>query len=296
MDENRLEKKSLRRFVVHIVINLEDSKKKLLQLQQNGFTIIGIEVQQSLTKILPLHHNILHDGGFPACVAVFGFRNLSHLNCLVVVKPDLDSLMTVAILKKIAYRETFTEEEIPKIDLIARQDVGHSLDEKEQQTVAKIMNLVSQSKFFEKWKVVYEWLIGKSELAEVEPLYKQSRQLVLEKFGQVLVVISCGTGAFSRRYFKSFGYCLALNPDFPLLNKKRGRRYCISSLYNLEEVIVKLNEIDPSKGWGGHANIICSSPVQPSGLELSDIASLINKEDGINEFANNTAKVSGQAG
>lgn len=264
-----------RRFLVHIVLNVEDSKKKIKALKSKGFVIIGVEVPKSLD--LDLDYNINHTGksNTPACVNAFGFKKLTFLNAIVISKPDLDALMAVAILKKIAYKLPFTSGELLKIDLIARQDIGRKLTSQEQKIVAQIFSELNKVKFYEKWTVIYNWLIGDLELGQ-SISYKNTRQLILEKYNDILIVISFGLGAFTYPFLNNYKFVVALNPDYHFMNNNgvRGRRYCIgSSKVDLKEVEDVINKSE--FGWGGHDHIICSSPIGPSRLEISEIISIL---------------------
>lgn len=266
-----------RKFLVHIVLNVEDSKKKIEDLRSKGFVIIGAEVPKSLD--LDLDYNINHTGkgidNTPACVNAFEFRKLTFLNAIIISKPDLDALMVVAILKKIAYKQPFTSGELLKIDLIARQDIGKNLTSQEQETIAQIFSELSKVKFYEKWVVVYNWLVGNLELGQ-SISYKNTRQLILEKYGDILIVISFGLSAFTYPFLNKHKFVVALNPNYYFMNNNgiRGRRYCIgSSKINLKKVENIINKSE--FGWGGHDHIICSSPLGPSQLEVDDIISIL---------------------
>jgi len=268
-----------RKFLVHVVLNIEDSKKKIAELRSKGFVIVGSEVPKSLD--LDLDYNINHTGGdinnTPACVNAFEFRKLTFYNAIIIAKPDLDSLMVVAILKKIAYRQPFTSGELLKIDLIARQDINKNLTSQEQETIAQLFSELSKVKFYEKWAIVYDWLVGDLELGQ-SVSYKNTRQVILEKYGDILVVITFGLGAFTYPFLSKHKFVIALNPDYYFMNNSgvRGRRYCIgSSKINLKKVEEVINRDE--LGWGGHDHIICSSPVGPSQLEVSDIVSILKE-------------------
>jgi len=263
-----------RRFVVHFMTNIDESQKKLRELQDQNFNIVGIEVSPAVVSKVPLSFNIVHSNGAPACVVAFEFKNIFQRNAFIIQKPDLDSLMTVAIFRKICYREMFDEHSLAKIDLIARYDTGQQLESEEQEVINRLMGAVNQTRLYDRWKVPYNWLNGELQLNDYQPAQKQVRQVLIEKFGNIIALISFGSGIFSRRHFQSFKYMLALNPDFPFL-QGRGRRYCISSKENLEELALALEELDP--GWGGHDNIVCSSPLRPSRVELIEIVKLIQK-------------------
>ena len=273
-----------RKFLVHVVLNIEDSKRKIKELKEKGFVIIGAEVPKSLGLNLDynIDHTINKDNiDTPACVNAFEFRKLTFFNAIIISKPDLDALMVVAILRKIAYKQPFTSGELLKIDLIARQDISKNLTEKEHETIAQIFGELKKVKFYEKWTIVYKWLIGELELGQ-SISYKSTRQVILEKYEDILVVVTFGLGAFSYPFLDSHRYVVAFNPDhyFMSNNNVRGRRYCIGSkTVDLKRVQEQLDKVEP--GWGGHVNIICSNTVGPSKLEIYDIIKILRniKED-----------------
>jgi hypothetical protein len=282
-----------RKFLVHFVFNRENSQAHLEALCKEGFNLIGIEVPEQVALSLPLHFNIGHRNGFPACINAFEFKNLVKKNCLVLVKPDLDTLMSIAILRKIAYREQFTEKELIKIDLVARHDLGHALEGEERDIIARLIAAIQQEKFFSRWQVLYKWMTDDLELGDYDPLNKASRQILIEKVGDVIILISLGIGALGRRHLKSCPYVLLLNPYFPF-PRRRGRRYCIYSRVELNGVPEALNQIDP--GWGGHEKIVCSNVLEPSKIEIEDILRVLQQqipreERSNNELGQNSTKI-----
>lgn len=271
-----------RKFLVHVVINPVDSKKKIADLRSKGFVIIGAEIPESLN--LDLDYNISHtieknNGDTPACVNAFEFRKLTFYNAIVIAKLDLDALMVIAILRKIAYKQPFTTGELLKIDLIARQDISKDLTLKEQETIAQIHSELSKVKFYEKWVILHKWLIGDLELGQ-SVSYKNTRQIILEKYNDILVVITFGLGAFTYPFLNEHKFVVALNPDYYFMsnNKIRGRRYCIGSkTVDLKKVQEQLDEVE--LGWGGHEGIICSNPIGPSQLEVHNIIKILRTID-----------------
>jgi len=266
-----------RKFLTHVVVDVEKSKEKIKELKSKGFIIVGAEIPDSLG--LDLDYNIGHTGegakNIPACVNAFEFRKLTFFNAIIVAKPDLDALMVVAILRKIAYKQPFTIGELLKIDLIARQDINRRVTSQEQETLAQIFSELSKVKFYEKWYIVYKWLVGDLELGG-SVSYKNTRQIILEKYKDILVVLTFGLGAFTYPFLNAHKFVVALNPDYYFMNNNRvrGRRYCIgSSQVNLKKVEEELNKLE--LGFGGHEAIICSPATGPSKLELVDIINVL---------------------
>ena len=247
--------KSRRRFLVHVIRNLEESQKKLKELFEEGFNLIGIEIPIHVAELIPLHVNILHEDSHAACIVALGCRALLKLNCVVIFKADLDSLMAAAVLKKIAYRETFTEKDLLKIDLVARKDIGIEISEDEMDIIGRLITAVQQAPFFERYRVVYDWLIDKIHLGDFKAVPKVTRQVLVERFGKIIVLISLGAGALARRHLDSCPHVVLLNPYFPFISRN-GRRYCIHSNEILDGLCDRLNLIDPVKSWGGHPQII----------------------------------------
>lgn len=241
------------------------------------YVVIGIEIPESLHSTLKLDYNIGHEGVSPACIVAAGFQKLSYRNLIVILKPDLDTLMSVAILKKMAYREPLTEEELHKIDLIARQDVDMPIRIEEHAIIGKLITAIQDVKFYERWKVIYDWLVGDLKIDDFRTTFKDVRQVLLERYDNVLVVVSFGLGAFMRKFIQTYDTVIALNPNATFLQGK-GRRYCIGSKDSLSKIQHELNKVD--EGWGGHRNIICSSPKGPCSLELHQIVELVKRCNG----------------
>lgn len=277
------------KFLVHVVTNIQESKFKIKDLREKGFVIIGIEIPDALG--LSLDYNITHTFSsdktieYAACINALSFKKMSLLNAIIMSKLDLDTLMSTAILRKISQKNPFYDGELTKIDLVARQDIG-SIPIKEKTILAQLFSKLGEVRFYEKWVVVYNWLVGTLKLDGQNMSYKNTRQLIVEKFGKdILVVISFGLGAFSYAFLKQHKFVIAVNLNYKFMNNSgiRGRRYCISSLNeNLTSIEEKLNKIN--HGWGGHKNIICSCPQGPSKLELSDIVKVLKGKE-INEIS-----------
>jgi len=103
----------------------------------------------------------------------------------------------------------------------------------------------------------------------------------LERHNNILVVVSFGLGAFSRKFLRMYPCVIALNPNAILMGNNKGRRYCIGSQYQLDDLCMKINEIE--EGWGGHANIICSPPIRPSKLELNEVINCVQRSGLVDE-------------
>lgn len=271
------------KFLVHIVTDIRKSQLKIKDLREKGFVIIGVEIPDALG--LSLDYNITHTFSsdkaveYAACINALSFKKISTLSAVIMSKLDLDTLMSTAILRKISQKNPFYDGELAKIDLIARQDISRDVSIKEKTILAQLFSKLGEVRFYEKWVVVYNWLIGTLGLDGQNMSYKNTRQLITEKFEDIFVVVSFGLGAFSCTFLKQHKFVVAMNPNYRFMNNNGiyGRRYCISSLK--EDLIFfekKLNKID--EGWGGHEHIICSCPQGPSKLELSDVIKILKGE------------------
>lgn len=265
-----------RRFLVHMVQQITESQQKLTELKKEGFVTIGIETPHQLD--LPLDYTIQHEKGNPACIVALGFKHLDKKNCCVILKPDLDAFMAVAILFKVSRRWPFTEKELMKIELIARYDTGDRIEEEELEIIKSLHQATQNVKFFERWNVVLKWLRDDSIL-KAASTSKASRQILVEYHQDIVVLISLGIGALARRYLRISKYAILLNPLHQFM-KKSGRRYIIYSTEDLSLICDQLNQKDKVGGWGGHDKIVGSSMIEPSSLELQEVVNAIKSYGG----------------